>query len=125
MKVKAPLSGDFPIVGYTLSAAAGGIGAIALGQWIDGELEYAGKCGTGFSSSELISILDKLRPLEDPSQKLERMPRDVIPIRPVITARIHYSNLTSDKSVRHAVFKGLREPEITQAEAPAPRKRPL
>jgi DNA ligase D len=36
---------------------------------------------------------------------------------------VQYSNLTSDKSVRHAVFKGLREPEITQAEAPAPRKR--
>jgi len=113
VKVKAPLSGDFPIVGYTLSPAAGGIGAIALGQWIDGELEYAGKCGTGFSASELISILEKLQPLEDPTQKLERMPRDVIPIRPVITARVHYSNLTSDNSVRHAVFKGLREPEIT------------
>ena len=123
VKVKAPLSGDFPIVGYTLSPAAGGIGAIALGQWIDGELEYAGKCGTGFSAGELISILNKLQPLEDPSQKLERMPRDVIPIRPVITARVHYSNLTSDNSVRHAVFKGLREPEITQSEAAAPRKR--
>ena len=31
VKVKAPLAGDFPIVGYTLSPAAGGIGAIALG----------------------------------------------------------------------------------------------
>jgi DNA ligase D len=123
VKVKAPLSGDFPIVGYTLSPAAGGIGAVALGQWIDGELEYSGKCGTGFSAGELISILEKLRPLEDPSQKLERMPRDVIPIRPVITAHVHYSNLTADNSVRHAVFKGLREPEITQSEAPVPRKR--
>jgi bifunctional non-homologous end joining protein LigD len=123
VKVKAPLAGDFPIVGYTLSPAAGGIGAIALGQWIDGELEYAGKCGTGFSSAELVSILDKLQPLEDPTQKLERMPRDVIPIRPVITAHVHYSNLTTDNSVRHAVFKGLREPEITQSEAPVPRKR--
>jgi DNA ligase D len=51
------------------------------------------------------------------------MPRDVIAIRPVITAHVHYSNLTADNSVRHAVFKGLREPEITQTEAPAPRQR--
>ncbi len=123
VKVKAPLSGEFPIVGYTLSTAAAGIGAIALGQWVNGELEYAGKCGTGFSSAELVSILEKLRPLGDPSQKLERMPRDVIPVRPVITAHVHYSNLTADNSVRHAVFKGLREPEITRSEAPVQRKR--
>lgn len=123
VKVKAPQSGDFPIVGYTLSPAAGGIGAVALGQWIDGELEYAGKCGTGFSSAELTSILKRLRPLEDPTQKLDRMPRDVIPIRPVLTAHVHYSNLTTDNSLRHAVFKGLREPEITKSETAVKRKR--
>lgn len=123
VKVKAPLSGDFPVVGYTLSPAAGGIGAIALGRWIDGELEYAGKCGTGFSSSELISILDKLRPLEDTSRRLDGMPREVVPVRPVISAHIHYSNLTADNSVRHAVFKGLREPEITQPKSPVRRQR--
>ncbi|MBN9346063.1 MAG: DNA ligase D [Devosia sp.] len=123
VKVKAPLSGDFPIVGYTLSTAVAGIGAIALGQWVNGDLEYAGKCGTGFSGAELVSILDKLAPLGDPSQKLDGMPRDVIPIRPVITAHVHYSNLTADNSLRHAVFKGLREPEISKAETPMPRQR--
>ena len=123
VKIKALQSGDFPIVGYTLSTAAAGIGAIALGQWVDGELEYRGKCGTGFSSAELLSILDRLAPLAAPDQKLDGMTKDVIPVRPVLTAHIHYANLTADKSVRHAVFKGLREPEITAAEAPAPRKR--
>jgi DNA ligase D len=51
------------------------------------------------------------------------MTKDVIPVRPVITAHVHYSNLTADNSVRHAVFKGLREPEITRSEAPVARKR--
>ncbi|MEO6395059.1 MAG: DNA ligase D [Devosia sp.] len=123
VKTKALQASDFPIVGYTLSPAAGGIGALALGQWIDGELQYRGKCGTGFSGSELISILDKLRPLEDPTQKLAGMTKDVIPIRPVITAHIHYANLTADNAVRHAVFKGLREPEIKASDAPVKRKR--
>ncbi|MBI4923305.1 MAG: DNA ligase D [Devosia nanyangense] len=123
VKTKALQAGDFPIVGYTLSPAAGGIGAIALGQWVDGELEYRGKCGTGFVASDLLSILAKLKPLAAPDQKLDGMPKDVIPVRPVITAHVHYANLTADKSVRHAVFKGLREPEITATEAPAPRKR--
>ena len=123
VKVKALKVGDFPIVGYTLSPAAGGIGALALGEWVDGELEYRGKCGTGFSASELISILAKLEPLASDEQRLDGMSKDVIPIRPVITAHVHYANLTADNSVRHAVFKGLREPEFTASEAPAPRKR--
>ena len=123
VKTKALQVGDFPIVGYTLSPAAAGIGAIALGQWVDGELEYRGKCGTGFSAGDLLSILEKLQPLASPDQKLDGMTKDVIPVRPVITAHVHYANLTADKSLRHAVFKGLREPEITAAEAPAPRKR--
>ncbi len=123
VKTKALKTGDFPIVGYTLSTAAAGIGAIALGEWVDGELEYRGKCGTGFVASDLTAILGKLQPLASPDQKLDGMPRDVIPVRPVITAHVHYANLTADNSVRHAVFKSLREPEITPAEAPAPRKR--
>ena len=31
-------------------------------------------------------------------------------VRPVLSAHIHYANRTTDNSLRHAVFKGLREP---------------
>src|SRR4029077_17701890 len=94
------------------SEAAAGIGALALGAWVDGELEYRGKCGTGFVASELVSFLGKLEPLAARAHPLPGMPKDVIPVRPVITAHVHYTNLTSDNFVRHAVFKGLREPEF-------------
>ncbi len=43
-------------------------------------------------------------------------------MRPVFSARVEYSNLTSDGSVRHGVFRGLREVELTPQAAPA-RKR--
>jgi bifunctional non-homologous end joining protein LigD len=123
VKVKARKIADMPIIGFTRSKAAGGIGAIALGEWVDGELVYRGKCGTGFSASELVALLERLQPLAASDQKLEGMPRDVVAVRPVLTARIHYANLTADGSVRHAVFKGLREPEISPASTPQPRKR--
>ncbi|HEX4297464.1 MAG TPA: DNA ligase D, partial [Devosia sp.] len=123
VKTKALKAGDFPIVGYTLSPAAGGIGALALGQWVDGELVYRGKCGTGFSGAELVTILDRLEPLAAGGQALAGMPKDVVPIRPVITAHVHYTSLTSDNYVRHGVFKGLREPEITAAPTTVKRKR--
>ncbi len=123
VKTKALQTGDFPIVGYTLSTAAAGIGALALGAWVDGELEYRGKCGTGFVSSELTSILARLEPLTAGAHPVPGMPKDVIPVRPVLTAHVHYTNLTADNAVRHAVFKGLREPEFTATEEPAPRQR--
>jgi DNA ligase D len=123
VKTKALQTADFPIVGYTLSTAAAGIGAIALGEWVDGELEYRGKCGTGFSADELVSMLERLKPLAAPGQRLEGMPKEVIAVRPVLTAHVHYANLTADNWLRHAVFKGLREPEITASDTPVPRQR--
>ena len=34
-------------------------------------------------------------------------------MRPVLSARIHYANRTTDNSLRHAVFKGLRDVELS------------
>jgi DNA ligase D len=123
LKTKSVLAGDFPIVGFTESAANGGLGALALGRWVDGELEYSGNVGTGFDAATMRMLLSRLAPLAAGGHKLERMTKDIIPVRPVLTAHIHYANLTADSSVRHAVFKSLREPEFTQSEAAVERTR--
>jgi bifunctional non-homologous end joining protein LigD len=123
LKTKATLVGDFPIVGYTESAANGGLGALALGRWVDGELEYAGNVGTGFDNATMRMLLARLGPLAAGGHKLDRMTRDIIPVRPVLTAHIYYANITADGAVRHGVFKSLREPEFTPAEAAPERQR--
>ncbi|MBK8082390.1 MAG: DNA ligase D [Devosia sp.] len=112
-KTKALQVGDFVIAGFTRSAAAGGIGALALGEWVDGELEYRGKVGTGFDAATLAALLARLEPLADGGVPLERGPRDVVWVRPVHQARIHYATRTADNSLRHAVFKGLREAALS------------
>jgi DNA ligase D len=123
LKTKAVLAGDFPIVGYTESEANGGLGALAMGNWVDGELHYAGNVGTGFDVPTMRMLLERLKPLVAGGHKLERMTKDIIPVRPVLTAHIHYANLTADGSVRHGVFMSLREPEFTQSEVPVERER--
>jgi DNA ligase D len=123
LKVKAVAVGDFPIVGYSKSAANGGLGALALGRWIDGELDYAGNVGTGFDNPTMQMLLGRLAPLAAGGHKLDRSPRDIIPVRPVLTAHIHYANITRDGAIRHGVFKSLREPTLSPNDAPAPRKR--
>lgn len=121
-KTKALKTGDFYIAGYTTSQAAEGLAALALGEWVDGELQYRGKVGTGFDAETLQSLLHRLEGLREGAAKLEGAPKEVIPVRPVLKAHIHYANRTTDNALRHAVFKGLREAELSEAPQ-APRKR--
>jgi DNA ligase D len=121
VKVKAKPVGDFVIAGYTVSAAAEGLASLALAEWVDGELEYRGKCGTGFDAAMLTQLLHRLEPLQDPTLKLEGAPKDIIWVQPVLRCKVHYANITSDKLLRHSVFKGLLEAELTVSEAPRQR----
>ncbi|PWK76083.1 DNA ligase D [Aminobacter sp. AP02] len=121
-KTKALKKDDFVIAGYTTSQAAEGLAALALGEWVDGELHYRGKVGTGFDAETLVTLLHRLEGLREGAAKLDGAPKEVTPVRPVLNARIHYANRTTDNSLRHAVFKGLREAELSEAPQ-APRKR--
>jgi bifunctional non-homologous end joining protein LigD len=121
-KSKALQTGDFVIAGYTVSEAAEGLAALALGEWVDGELQYRGKVGTGFDAATLKQLLARLEPLRAGAAKLDGAPKDIIWVRPVLNAHIHYGNRTADNLLRHAVFKGLRDVELS-APASLERKR--
>jgi len=120
-KIKALHVEDFPIAGYTRSPA-GGLGALAVAEWVDGELHYRGKVGTGFDADELYSLMERLEALEEGGEPLEGGPKEIRWVRPVLTVRLHYANRTTDGRLRHAVYKGLREAELSRP-AVAPRKR--
>ena len=121
MKVKAKPVGDFVIAGYTVSAAAEGLASLALAEFVDGELEYRGKCGTGFDAAMVAQLQRRLEPLQDPALALEGAPRDIIWVQPVLRCKVHYANKTSDNLLRHSVFKGLIETELTASAAPRQR----
>ncbi|HEV7274679.1 MAG TPA: DNA ligase D [Devosiaceae bacterium] len=112
LKSKSPKLGEFIIVGYSASAAAGGIGALGVAEWVDGDLEYRGKVGTGFDMATMGRLLEQLE-VHRVDERLDGLPRDLLPVRPTLTARIQYANRTADNALRHAVFKGLREVELS------------
>jgi DNA ligase D len=120
-KAKAPLTGEFVIAGFTRSPANGGLGALALAEWVDGGLVYRGKVGTGMDAATLAELLGRLERLTG-GEPLEGTPKDIVWVRPSLTARVRFSNLTADGAVRHAVFRGLREVTLGPAQ-PAPRRR--
>ncbi|MBB4051898.1 DNA ligase D [Devosia subaequoris] len=121
LKIKAPKTGDFVIAGYTASPSAGGIGAIAVAEWAENDLVYRGKVGTGFDATGMASLLARLQSLET-DDRLDGAPKEVITVKPLLTARIQYAEITSEGLLRHAVFRGLREASLT-ARGLAPRKR--
>jgi DNA ligase D len=121
-KSKAKLTGEFVIVGYTASDVAGGLGALALGEWAEDGLSYRGKVGTGFDAATLADLLARLKPLEDPDLAIAGAPKDIRWVRPVLSARVQYSNLTSDGAVRHGVFMGLRDVALIPQAAPERRR---
>lgn len=112
-KVKARQTGTFTIAGYTVSEAAEGLAAMGLAEWVDGEFRYVGKVGSGFESAMLPRLLARLEPLREGAERLDGMPKDILPVRPVLTANIHYANRTNDNALRHAVFRGLRDVELS------------
>jgi bifunctional non-homologous end joining protein LigD len=112
LKVKALKLGDFVIAGYSESAANGGIGALAMGEWVEGELVYRGKVGTGFDAATMKSMVSRLTQLRI-EDKLDGAPKDIIAVRPILTGRVQYATMTSGGMLRHAVFKGLRQAELT------------
>ena len=88
-------------------------GALLLGYYRDGRLEYAGKVGTGFDTETLHELADQMRKLErkhssfaDPTAIKER---NVTWVEPELVAEIGFTEWTRDHRLRHPRFLGLRE----------------
>jgi bifunctional non-homologous end joining protein LigD len=116
LKVKCKKRQEFVVGGFSAPRASRShFGALLLGlHGRDGKLRYAGKVGTGFSSSSLEEIHERLLPLAQDRPAFVNPPRgadarDVTWLRPELLAEIEYAELTRDGRVRHASFQGMRD----------------
>ncbi|MBF8730023.1 DNA ligase D [Pseudomonas guariconensis] len=117
IKLKCKQRQEFVIVGYTEpKGSRNGFGALllALHDNDSGQLRYAGKVGTGFSTTTLDSIHARLKPLEVDKPALAEPPagaeaRGVHWLKPQLLAEVAYAQMTRDGVVRHSVFHGLRD----------------
>jgi bifunctional non-homologous end joining protein LigD len=113
IKVKCVQSEPFMIVGYEPSlSASGGFASLLLAAYDGDELRYVGSVGTGFkerAANELRRMFDKLpwRKKRPPVAYAGR--REVIWLQPTLIAEIEFRQMTPDRKLRHAAYKGLRE----------------
>ena len=129
IKITCHLTDEFIIGGYVDSTAQKkAIGALVLGRYRHGKLQYMGRVGTGFSravAAELWQTAQSRRratsPFAEALDPLQR--RGVVWIRPELVADIEYRALTGDGLLRHAAFKGLREDKTANSERAVSRSR--
>lgn len=127
LKIKAHMEDEFVIGGFT---APGGsrnhFGALLLGEYSRGELQYAGKVGTGFDEKTLTSLYRKFQGLRRTTSPFstEVRERGAKFLSPRLVAQISYTERTSDGKLRHPVYLGLRDDkkarEVTPARAYSP-----
>ena len=102
-----------------------GLGALLVGYYDGGQLVYAGKVGTGFSTATLLSLRQQLDALETDKRTFTRgriTERGVHWVRPELVAEVVFSEWTTDGKLRHPRFEGLR---TDKAASDVQRERPV
>jgi len=118
---------EFIIAGYAPSTVSTKrIGSLALGYFSGGNLQYAGRVGTGFSQRQADELFGLLSPLvREQSPFAKALPaaerRNLRFVEPELVGEVEFRNWTADGVLRHASFRGLREDkpaaEIVREEA--------
>ncbi|HEX5363813.1 MAG TPA: DNA ligase D [Gallionella sp.] len=116
LKVKCTTQhAEFVVGGYTPPAGArSGFGALLLGSFRDGQLEYAGRLGTGFSNRQLEQLHATLQQQETELSPFAPSPmltaaRGVHWVKPTLVVAVEYVERTRDGLLRQPSFIGIRE----------------
>lgn len=111
LKVKAIKTLDCVIVGYTPGEGwrSEYFGALALGVYHEGKLEFIGKVGTGFDEESLRSLSPMLKARELKTKPVEaEPPYEVRWTKPELVCEVKYLELTPSLKLRAPSFRRLR-----------------
>jgi bifunctional non-homologous end joining protein LigD len=113
IKLKLVRSQEFVIGGWTEPRGARGyFGALLLGVYDNGALEYVGHTGTGFDERELHRVWGLLRSLETKTPPFHVRPKTNQPphwVQPKLVAEVKFTEWTDDGKLRHPTYIGLRD----------------
>ena len=112
LKIKTALRQEAVIVGFTEPAGSRSyFGALVLGIYENGKLEYAGHTGTGFTQKTLKEVWGKLEPLITDKSPFDVKPKTRLPatwVKPKLICEVKFQEWTQGHIMRVPVFMGLR-----------------
>lgn len=113
LKVKCIKRQEFVLGGYTdPQGGRSHFGSLCLGVYNEqGELEYSGNVGTGFTQASLKEIYQEIEKHQSEKNPFKSIPPDSKKahwLKPVMVAEVEFTEWTKDNHLRHPSFKGLR-----------------
>jgi DNA ligase D-like protein (predicted ligase) len=119
LKLKCVLEQEVVVGGFTEPRGSRvGLGALLIGYYESGALRYAGKVGTGFDAPTLVSLRERLEPLETAAPPFDEPVKPRPPgahwVRPELVAQVGFAEWTAAGRMRQPRFLGLREDKAPQ-----------
>jgi bifunctional non-homologous end joining protein LigD len=112
-KLKCVNEQELVIGGYSESTNSQlHFGALLLGYYEKGKLQYAGKVGTGFDTTiqkELGTKMKKNETKKNPFHNYDDALKGVHWVKPILVCEIQFEEWTRDNKLRHASYLGLRD----------------
>lgn len=113
VKVKVKLEQEMVVGGWMPGEGnrSGRIGALLIGYYEGDALRFAGRVGSGFNEKTLMSVGKQLDALaRDTSPFSDPVPyKEARFVEPELVAQVEFSEWTHGNTLRHPVFKGMRD----------------
>ncbi|MDZ7602546.1 MAG: DNA ligase D, partial [Hoeflea sp.] len=126
LKIKTGLRQEFVVGGYSPSSARGRpFASLLVGARENGVLRYRGRVGGGLSERDLDTLAGLMQGRARKTSPFDEVPAEIARsarwVSPELVVEVDYAELTDQGSIRHGVFRGMRqdkEAEMVKLEKP-------